>query len=49
MSTIKMWSEKDMNENERNLKEYGYTKTSDCMWVKIYEKENSKVTLIREY
>ena len=46
---IKMWNEKDMAENERNLKEYGYKKTSDCMWVKIYEKGNSQVILIREY
>ena len=49
MLTIKMWNEKDMQENERNLKEYGYTKTSDCMWAKIYTKGNNEVTLIREY
>ena len=49
MLKIKMWNEKVMAENERNIKEYGYTKTSDCMWVKIYEKGNSQVTLIREY
>ena len=47
--TIKMWNEKDMNENEKNLKGYGYKKVSDCMWVKIYKKGDSEVTLVREY
>lgn len=49
MLTIKMWDEKDMNENEKNLKEYGYKKTSDCMWVKIYKKGDKEVSLVREY
>ena len=47
--TIKMWNEKDMRENESNLKGYGYTKIADCMWVKIYKKGNNEVTLVREY
>ncbi len=43
-----------MNENEmrwmgKSLKEQGFTKTADCMWTKIYSKENTEYVLIREW
>ena len=47
--TINCYTEKDMNYNISQMKRYGYTKTSDCMWAKIFEKGESKVVLTREY
>jgi hypothetical protein len=49
MTKIKCYNENEMYFNEKQLKKDGYKKTSDCMWVKIYTKENSEISLIREY
>lgn len=46
---IKAYTEKDMRDTERKLKETGYAKTNDCMWVKIYTKNNNEIVLIKEY
>lgn len=46
---IKAFTEKQMRYVERKLIEDGYTKTNDCMWAKIYMKNNNKVILTREY
>ena len=46
---INCYEEIDMKEEEENLKRYGYVKTSDCMWTKIYKKNNVTVVLNREY
>lgn len=55
---IKAYSENEMRNIERNLKETGYTKTNDCMWVTIYTKltkeknivcEAREIVLIREF
>ena len=32
-----------------HLKETGYTKANDCMWIKIYTKNNNEIVLTREY
>lgn len=42
-------NEKEERAYERELKGNGFRKTADCMWVKIYEKENVQVVLSREY
>jgi hypothetical protein len=47
--TLKIHTEQDMKYHQKNLKDYGYNKTHDCMWVQIYEKGNSVVTLCREF
>ncbi len=51
MKTIKL---KAMNENEMKfyevgLKKLGYVKTNDCMWAKIYKKDNLEYVITREY
>lgn len=46
---IKAFTEEEMRTVERKLIETGYTKTNDCMWVKIYIKNNNKIILTREY
>lgn len=46
---FKVMSEKESRAYERELKNNGFRKTADCMWVKIYEKENLQVVLSREY
>lgn len=46
---IKAYTEKEMRDTERKLKETGYTKTNDCMWVKIYAKNNNEIVLTKEY
>lgn len=46
---FKAMDEKEMWAYERELKNNGFKKTSDCMWVKIYEKENMQAVLPREY
>ncbi len=46
---FKAMSEKEGWAYERELKSNGFRKTADCMWVKIYEKENVQVVLQREY
>ena len=46
---IKAFTEKEMRYAERKLIETGYKKTNDCMWVKIYMKNNNEIILTREY
>lgn len=46
---VNCYEEIDMIEEEENLLNYGYMKTSDCYWVKIYKKDNVTVILHREY
>lgn len=46
---IKAYTENEMREIERKLKVTGYAKTNDCMWVKIYTKNNNQIVLTREF
>ena len=46
---LRCYDEKEMDYHKSQLKRYGYSKTNDCMWVVIYKKDNSEVTLIREF
>lgn len=46
---IKAYTENEMRCTERKLKETGYTKANDCMWAKIYKKNNNEIVLTREY
>ena len=46
---IKAYTENEMREIERKLKVTGYAKTNDCMWAKIYTKNNNEIVLTREY
>lgn len=46
---IRCNTEAEMNYHIAQMKRYGYQKTNDCMWVVIYKKDSSEVTLIREY
>ena len=46
---IKAYTENEMIYTERKLKETGYTKANDCMWAKIYKKNNNEIVLTREY
>lgn len=46
---FKAMNKKEEQAYERELKDNGFRKTADCMWVKIYEKENIQVVLSREY
>jgi hypothetical protein len=43
------YEEKEMQQLERGLKRDGFRKTADCMWAKIYEKDNEMVVLTREW
>lgn len=47
--TLKATSENEMKFFENGLKQLGYEKTSDCMWAKIYTKDNSEYVVKREY
>lgn len=47
--TIKAMNENEMKFFEKGLKEQGFTKTSDCMWAKVYTKNNTEYIIIREY
>ena len=42
-------TESEQKEVERKLRETGYTKTNDCMWVKIYIKDNNEIIVNREW
>lgn len=46
---IKAYTEKEMRDTERKLKETGYTKINDCMWSKIFIKNNNEIVLTREF
>ena len=47
--TLKANNENEMRFFEKGLKEQGFTKTSDCMWAKIYRKDNTEYVISREY
>ena len=47
--TLKANNESEMRFFEKGLKEQGFTKTSDCMWSKIYRKDNTEYVISREY
>ena len=47
--TLKATSENEMKFFENGLKQLGYEKTNDCMWAKIYTKDNSEYVVKREY
>lgn len=34
---------------EAGLKSTGYTKTADCMWAKIYKKDDTEIVIHREW
>ena len=42
-------SEHEMRSVEKFLKTRGYSKTADCMWCKIYSKDDTDYVLNREY
>lgn len=46
---INVYTKNEEREIERKLKETEYTKTSDCMWVKIWNKGNNEIIVSREY
>lgn len=46
---LRTMNEIEMKFYEKGLKELGFTKTNDCMWVKIYKKENLEYIISREY
>lgn len=46
---INCYTEEDMMYHVSQLKRYGYTKTADCMWTKIFEKDDNMVILNREF
>lgn len=46
-TTIECNNDKEMEEIILKLKLTGYTKTSDCMWAKIYAKGNNEITIIK--
>ena len=46
---INTYTEAEQKEVEKKLRETGYTKTSDCMWVKIYTKGNNEIVVSREW
>lgn len=48
-TNIKANTQEEQREIERKLKETGYTKIADCMWVKIYTKNNNEITVEREW
>ena len=47
--TLKANNENEIRFFEKGLKEQGFTKTSDCMWAKIYRKDNTEYVISREY
>ena len=47
--TMKANNENEMRFFENGLKNQGFTKVSDCMWAKVYEKENMQYVIEREY
>ena len=47
--TINAMNENEMRFFEKGLKEQGFTKTSDCMWAKVYTKNNTEYIITREY
>ena len=47
--TLKANSESEMRLFENGLKKFGFTKTSDCMWAKIYTKGNTEYVITREW
>lgn len=46
---IKAMNENEMRFFEKGLKEQGFIKTSDCMWAKIYAKNNTEYIIAKEY
>jgi len=48
-TNIQCYTKKEQMETERKLKETGYQKIADCMWVKIYHKGNNEIIVNREY
>lgn len=46
---IRINSKEEMRDMEYKLKLKGYSKTHDCMWIKIYEKGDNVYSLSREY
>lgn len=47
--TIKAMNENEMTWIENGLKEQGFKKISDCMWAKIYERNNTHYVITREF
>ena len=48
-TNVKVKTEKEQREIERKLKETGYRKIADCMWVVIYRKKSNEVIIERDY
>lgn len=46
---VKANTEAEQRDIEKKLSQTGYTKTSDCMWVKIYTKRNNEIVVSREW
>lgn len=47
--TLKAMNENEMKFFEKGLKESGFAKINDCMWVKIYIKDNTEYVITREF
>ena len=46
---VNVYTQAEQREIETKLKQTGYKKTSDCMWVRIYTKGNNQVVISREW
>ena len=46
---INVYSKEESMEVVRKLKDTGYVKVADCMWVQIYHKGNNEIIVSREY
>ncbi|MBO5971341.1 MAG: hypothetical protein J6S14_22940 [Clostridia bacterium] len=46
---VKANTEAEQRDIEKKLSQTGYTKTSDCMWTKIYTKGNNEIVVNREW
>ena len=46
---VKVYSKEESMEVVEKLKNTGYVKVADCMWVQIYHKGNKEIIVSREY
>lgn len=47
--SVKCNTPEQMRETEHRIKEAGFKKTADCMWVKVYTLENTEIIVTREW
>ena len=46
---IEVFSETEEKDHIKKLTETGYKKISDCMWTKIYKKNQNEIVISREW